>query len=125
MPAAVLYVVELVPSIEPSRANIFTHKTLSGSYRVKNKYLEKLLEEKGLNNEETWKTISAAEGSVAGLTALSEEEKIPLRPRLRSIKYGLLNTPIIDSRMCVSLSQSIHSLSRQHPVRHRRHTTNT
>ena len=63
------------PSIEPSRANIFTHKTLSGSYRVKNKYLEKLLEEKGLNNEETWKTISAAEGSVAGLTALSEEER--------------------------------------------------
>jgi ribonucleoside-diphosphate reductase alpha chain len=63
------------PSIEPSRANIFTHKTLSGSYRVKNKYLKKLLEEKGLNNEETWKTISAAEGSVAGLTALSEEER--------------------------------------------------
>jgi ribonucleoside-diphosphate reductase alpha chain len=63
------------PSIEPSRANIFTHKTLSGSYRVKNKYLEKLLEEKGINNEKTWKDISAAEGSVAGLTALSEEEK--------------------------------------------------
>jgi len=63
------------PSIEPSRANIFTHKTLSGSYRVKNKYLEKLLEDKGINNEKTWKDISAAEGSVAGLTALSEEEK--------------------------------------------------
>ena len=63
------------PSIEPSRANIFTHKTLSGSYRVKNKYLEKLLEDKGLNNEKTWKDISAADGSVQSLDALSEEEK--------------------------------------------------
>lgn len=63
------------PSIEPTRANVFTHKTLSGSYRVKNKYLEQLLESKGINNEKTWKDISAAQGSVAGLTALSEEEK--------------------------------------------------
>jgi ribonucleoside-diphosphate reductase alpha chain len=63
------------PSIEPTRANIFTHKTLSGSYRVKNKYLEQLLESKGINNEKTWKDISAAQGSVEGLTALSEEEK--------------------------------------------------
>ena len=63
------------PSIEPTRANVFTHKTLSGSYRVKNKYLEQLLENKGINNEKTWKDISAAQGSVAGLTALSEEEK--------------------------------------------------
>ena len=31
------------PSIEPFRANCYTHKTLSGSYQVKNKYLEKLL----------------------------------------------------------------------------------
>ena len=63
------------PSIEPSRANIFTHKTLSGSYRVKNKYLEKLLEDKGINNEKTWRDISAAEGSVQSLDELSEEEK--------------------------------------------------
>jgi ribonucleoside-diphosphate reductase alpha chain len=28
------------PSIEPFRANCYTHKTLSGSYQVKNKYLE-------------------------------------------------------------------------------------
>ena len=31
------------PSIEPYRANAYTHKTLSGSYQVKNKFLEKLL----------------------------------------------------------------------------------
>ena len=63
------------PSVEPSRANVFTHKTLTGSYKVKNKYLEKLLEKKGINNEQTWKNISAAEGSVKELDQLTEEEK--------------------------------------------------
>ena len=63
------------PSIEPTRANVFTHKTLTGSYKVKNKYLEKLLDEKGINTEKTWKEIAANEGSVETLEALSEEEK--------------------------------------------------
>ena len=36
------------PSIEPYRANVFTHKTLSGSYQVQNQYLERLLKKKGL-----------------------------------------------------------------------------
>ena len=63
------------PSIEPTRANVFTHKTLTGSYKVKNKYLKKLLAKKKINTEETWKTIAAAEGSVQELEDLTEEEK--------------------------------------------------
>ena len=63
------------PSIEPTRANVFTHKTLTGSYKVKNKYLEELLETKGANTEKTWKDIAAAEGSVKDLPQLTEEEK--------------------------------------------------
>jgi len=63
------------PSIEPTRANVFTHKTLTGSYKVKNKYLEKLLAKKKINTEKTWKDIAAAEGSVADLEDLTQEEK--------------------------------------------------
>ena len=63
------------PSIEPTRANVFTHKTLTGSYKVKNKYLEELLETKGINTEKTWKDIAADEGSVKDLEELTEEEK--------------------------------------------------
>ena len=63
------------PSIEPIRANIYTHKTLTGSYKVKNKYLEKLLEEKGINTKETWQEIAANEGSVQTLKYLNDEEK--------------------------------------------------
>lgn len=63
------------PSIEPIRANVFTHKTLTGSYQVRNKYLQSILQEKGLDNEKTWKDIAADEGSVQNIEGLSEEEK--------------------------------------------------
>jgi ribonucleoside-diphosphate reductase alpha chain len=35
------------PGIEPIAANSFTHKTLSGSFSVRNKFLKALLAEKG------------------------------------------------------------------------------
>jgi ribonucleoside-diphosphate reductase alpha chain len=66
------------PSIEPYRANVYTHKTLSGSYQVKNKYLEKVLKTKGLKGEELdkiWKDIASDEGSVKNIDILNEEEK--------------------------------------------------
>ena len=66
------------PSIEPYRANAYTHKTLSGSYQVKNKFLEKLLKDKGLKGkklDDIWKSISGNNGSVQHLDILSDEEK--------------------------------------------------
>jgi ribonucleoside-diphosphate reductase alpha chain len=63
------------PGIEPYAANSFTQKTLSGSFVVRNKNLERLLAEKGQNNEKTWSSIAAHEGSVQQLEFLSEHEK--------------------------------------------------
>ena len=63
------------PSIEPSRANVYTHKTLTGSYKVQNKYLERLLESKNKNTGNIWKDISAHDGSVQHLNFLTDEEK--------------------------------------------------
>ena len=66
------------PSIEPYRANCYTHKTLSGIYQVKNKYLEKVLKAKGLKGkklEETWKDIAGSDGSVQHLDILNDKEK--------------------------------------------------
>ena len=63
------------PSIEPYRANAYVQKTMSGSFLVKNKYLEKLLEKKGINNEKTWTSILANKGSVLHLNELSDNEK--------------------------------------------------
>tara|TARA_R100000656_G_scaffold19418_1_gene17693 strand:- start:427 stop:2310 length:1884 start_codon:yes stop_codon:yes gene_type:complete len=63
------------PSVEPTRANVYTHKTLSGSFEIKNKYLEKILRSKGMNNEKVWRDIAAHKGSVQHLEELSDEEK--------------------------------------------------
>ncbi len=61
--------------IEPIPANVYTHKTLSGSFTVKNQQLEKLLEEKGINSPEIWNSILEYEGSVQHLAELDEHEK--------------------------------------------------
>lgn len=63
------------PGIEPNAANAYNHKTLSGSFAVKNPYLVKLLEEKGMNNEDIWSSIFTNEGSVQSLDFLSQDEK--------------------------------------------------
>ena len=63
------------PSIEPLRANAYTQKTMSGTHFMRNKYLEKLLKEKGLDTDETWKSIIANRGSVRHLEQLNDWEK--------------------------------------------------
>jgi len=66
------------PSIEPNRANVYTHKTLTGSFKVKNKYLEQLLVElipSDTKREEVWKDIAAHEGSVQHLDILDDDQK--------------------------------------------------
>ena len=66
------------PSIEPYRANVYTHKTLSGSYQVRNRFLEKLFKKKGLTLDERdklWKQITIENGSVQNIDILDEDEK--------------------------------------------------
>lgn len=55
------------PSIEPWRSNAYLHKTLSGSFAVKNPYLERELAKYGLDTPEVWKAIISDEGSVQNL----------------------------------------------------------
>ena len=63
------------PGIEPIAANSFTHKTLSGSFNVRNKYLEEVLDRYGKNDEEIWSSITTNLGSVQHLDFLDEKEK--------------------------------------------------
>ena len=63
------------PSIEPIRANVYSQKTMSGTFLMKNKYLQKLLKEKDIDNEKTWKSILAKRGSVRHLKELTDWEK--------------------------------------------------
>ncbi len=63
------------PGVEPIAANSFTHKTLSGSFNVRNKYLMKLLDKYGKNDDETWSSITTNQGSVSHLDFLTLDEK--------------------------------------------------
>ncbi|QXK91832.1 ribonucleoside-diphosphate reductase subunit alpha [Neoehrlichia mikurensis] len=64
------------PGIEPYAANVFTHKTLTGSFIVRNKFLQMLLESKQQNNDQVWSSISTNEGSVQHLDFLTDDEKL-------------------------------------------------
>jgi ribonucleoside-diphosphate reductase alpha chain len=61
--------------IEPIPANVYTHKTLSGTFAVKNPFLEKVLDAAGQNTSATWDSILQNEGSVQHLDFLSQDDK--------------------------------------------------
>jgi ribonucleoside-diphosphate reductase alpha chain len=63
------------PSVEPYRANAFTQKTKSGSYLMKNKFLEEILEKYESNDDKTWSGIIANKGSCQHLDFLTDEER--------------------------------------------------
>jgi ribonucleoside-diphosphate reductase alpha chain len=63
------------PSIEPNKANAYTHRTRAGSFLVKNKYLDELLTKKNENNDSIWQSIITRKGSVQHLPFLTEGEK--------------------------------------------------
>jgi len=66
---------QVSPSVEPENSNYYTKDLQKGKFTYKNPYLEKLLEEKGQNSEETWRSILVTGGSVQHLDFLSQEEK--------------------------------------------------
>ena len=94
--------------IEPIPANIYTHKTLSGSFVVKNPYLEKLLREKSKDSTNVWNTILEKGGSVQHLDFLSAEEKDAFKTSFEIDQRWLLElaadrTPYIDQAQSLNL----------------------
>jgi ribonucleoside-diphosphate reductase alpha chain len=65
----------LSAGIEPIAANIFVQKSAKGTFIRKNKTLEKLLDDKNKNTDDTWNLINKDNGSVLNLKFLSKEEK--------------------------------------------------
>lgn len=65
----------LSPSIEPWAANIFAQKTAKGTFIKRNPEIERILEERGKNNLDVWKSINEQKGSVQHLNFFSSEEK--------------------------------------------------
>ncbi len=96
------------PGIEPIAANSYTHKTLSGSYNVRNKYLTKLLEKHGKNTDEVWSSITTNQGSVSHLKFLTNEEKETFKTAFEIdqrwiVELGADRTPHISQAQSVNV----------------------
>ncbi len=96
------------PGIEPIAANSYTHKTLSGSYNVRNKYLAKLLEKHGKNTDEVWSSITTNQGSVSHLEFLTKEEKETFKTAFEIdqrwiVELGADRTPHISQAQSVNV----------------------
>ncbi|MBS6672821.1 MAG: ribonucleoside-diphosphate reductase subunit alpha [Haemophilus paraphrohaemolyticus] len=63
------------PSVEPFKSNYYVKDLAKIKTVYKNPFLEKLLKEKGLDNEEIWESILHNDGSVQHLAQLTDEEK--------------------------------------------------
>ena len=61
--------------IEPIWSNIYVKDIAKIKTTIKNPFLEKLLEEKGMNTLEVWRNIRDYDGSVQHLDFLTDEEK--------------------------------------------------
>lgn len=96
------------PGIEPFAANVFTQKTLSGSFAVRNKHLKALLAEKGKDDEDTWNDVARNEGSVQHLDFLTPLEKDIFKTAQEIDQYWVIEhaadrTPYISQAQSVNL----------------------
>lgn len=94
--------------IEPVPANIYTHKTLSGSFSIRNPHLESLLVDKAKNSDAIWNSILEKGGSVQHLDFLTQDEKDCFKTSFEIDQRWLLElsadrTPYIDQAQSLNL----------------------
>lgn len=94
--------------IEPIPANIYTHKTLSGSFSIRNPHLEALLVDKAKNSDAIWNSILERGGSVQHLDFLTQDEKDCYKTSFEIDQRWLLElaadrTPYVDQAASLNL----------------------
>ncbi len=96
------------PGIEPISANVFLQKTLSGSFSVRNRHLQKVLAAHGEDNDEVWSSITLTKGSVQHLDFLTDLEKSVYKTAFELdqrwiIEHAADRTPYICQSQSVNL----------------------
>ena len=97
------------PGIEPFSSNYYKAGLAKGNFMRKNKYLKQLLEEKGLDNEDTWRSIMLQHGSVQHLETLTQEEKDIFKTfkeisQLEIIQQASVRQKFIDQAQSLNLN---------------------
>jgi len=96
------------PGIEPIAANVFLQKTLSGSFTVRNRFLQPVLDAYGRDTDEVWSSITLAKGSVQHLDFLSGHEKAVFKTALELdqrwiIEHAADRAPFVCQSQSVNL----------------------
>ena len=96
------------PGIEPIAANSYTHKTLSGSFNVRNKYLKKILQKYNKDTDAVWSSITTNQGSVSHLDFLTAEEKDTFKTAFEIdqrwiVELGADRTPHISQAQSINV----------------------
>ena len=97
------------PGIEPFSSNYYKAGLSKGNFMRKNKYLRSLLSEKGLDNEDTWRSIMLNHGSVMHLDELSNEEKDVFKTfkeisQLEIIQQAAIRQKYVDQAQSLNLN---------------------
>jgi ribonucleoside-diphosphate reductase alpha chain len=97
------------PGIEPYSSNYYKAGLAKGNFMRKNKYLRELLVEKGIDNEETWRSIMLNHGSVQHLEELTENEKEVFKTfkeisQLEVIQQAAIRQKYIDQAQSLNLN---------------------
>lgn len=97
------------PGIEPFSSNYYKVGLSKGNFMRKNKYLKILLTQRGLDNEDTWRTIMLNHGSVQHLKELSEDEKLVFKTfkeisQLEIIQQASIRQKYIDQSQSLNLN---------------------
>jgi ribonucleoside-diphosphate reductase alpha chain len=90
-------------------SNYYKAGLSKGNFMRKNKYLLALLEEKGINNEDTWRTIMLNHGSVQHLEELTMDEKLVFKTfkeisQLEIIQQASIRQKFIDQSQSLNLN---------------------
>lgn len=94
------------PGIEPFASNYYKAGLAKGNFMRKNKYLTQLLQEKGLDNEETWRNIMLNHGSVQHMEELTDEEKAVFKT-FKEISPMEIITQAAQRQQFIDQSQSL------------------
>lgn len=97
------------PGIEPFSSNYYKAGLAKGNFIRKNKYLKRLLEEKGIDNEDTWRNIMLANGSVQNLDELSDHEKAVFKTfkeisQLEIIQQASIRQKYVDQSQSLNIN---------------------
>lgn len=97
------------PGIEPFSSNYYKAGLSKGNFMRKNKYLRNFLIEKGLDNEDIWRSIMLNHGSVMHLEELTDEEKDVFKTfkelsQLEIIQQAAIRQKYIDQAQSLNLN---------------------